>query len=107
MKSSQEEADSNLEMSSVTNVPRRSLWTVVAGGPFLVDLVLVLLARLTGLGCCELVGGACLTQVDLRSVGGSGRVAECWNVTGLGRGAPPSAGTRGSVCARLLTGQFM
>ena len=76
----------------------------VAVFPVLVELGLVLLARPTGLGCCELEGGACLSRADVRVEDASGSDAVCWKVAGLGCGAPPSAGTHGSVRARLLSG---
>ena len=106
-KFSQEEADSNLETSSVANAPRQSLRMAVAVGPCLVELVLVLLARPTGLGCCKLDGGACLSRADLRVEGVSGSAAVCWNVTGLGNSVPPRAGGGGIAPGPFAIWEFV
>ena len=101
-KSSQEEEDSNWDTSSFTNLPGRLLRRDVAVRPGLVGSLLVLLARPTGLGCCEEDGGACLSRLDLRAVGVGGSEAARGHVTGLGSGGRPKTGTGGgSVRARL------
>ena len=76
-KSSQEEEDSNWDTSSFTNLPRPIMSRAgqLLSRPGLVGSLLVLLARPTGLGCCEEDEGACLSRLDLRAVGAGGSEA--------------------------------